>query len=91
MRHLSTSPIIGDGELKDPSDVEALMEKAIGKCPVAEVKVSGQSANGLLDTGAEVSTITEGYFRNHLLPRGQTLKDITGWLQMGCLCPISAM
>ena len=85
MRHLSTGPIIGDGELKDPSDVEALMEKAIGKFPVVEVKVSGQSANSLLDTGAE------GYFRNHLLPRGQTLKDITGWLQMGCLCPISAM
>ena len=58
------------------------MEKAIGKCPVVEVRVSGQSANCLLDTGAEVSTITEGFFRNHLLPCGQTLKDITGWISI---------
>ena len=78
----ATSAQVGDGELKDPSDVEALMEKAIGKCLVVEVKVSGQLANCLLNTGAEVSTITEGFFRNHLLPRGQTLKDITGWISI---------
>ena len=29
-----------------------------------------------------MSTITEGFFRNHLLPCGQTLKDITGWISI---------
>lgn len=73
---------VGDGELEDPSDVEAVMERAIGKCPVVEVVVGGHSAKCLLDTGAEVSTITEGFFRNHLLPRGQAMKDIAGWISV---------
>ena len=29
-----------------------------------------------------MSAITEGFFRNHLLPCGQTLKDITGWISI---------
>ena len=45
---------VGVGELEDQSDVEALMERAIVKCPVVKVKVSGQSINGLLDIGAEL-------------------------------------
>ena len=73
---------VGVGELEDPSDVEALMERAISKCPVVKVNVSGQSINCLLDTGAEVSTLTEGFFRNHLSPLGHKMKDITGWISI---------
>ena len=69
---------VGDGELEDPSDVEVVMEKVIGKCPVVEVGMGGCFVKCLLDTGAEVSTITEKFFRNHLLPRGHMMKDITG-------------
>ena len=69
---------VGDGELEDPSYVEAVMEKVIGKCPVVEVGMDGCSVKCLLDTGAEVSTITEKFFRKHLLPRGHMMKDITG-------------
>ena len=38
----------------------------------------GCSVKCLLDTGADISTITEKFFRNHLLPRGHMMKDITG-------------
>ena len=58
------------------------MERAISKCPVVKVNVSGQSINCLLDTGAEVSTLTEEFFRNHLSRLGHKMKDITGWISI---------
>ena len=56
------------------------MARVISKCPVMKVNVSGQSINCLLDTGAEVSTLTEEFFRNHLSPLRHKMKDITGWI-----------
>ena len=54
------------------------MVKDFVKCPVVEVGMDGCSVKCLLDTGAEVSTTTEEFLRNHLMPRGHAMKDITG-------------
>ena len=43
------------------------MTQAIGRCPCAEVLVgSGIRINCLLDTGVQVSTITESFLNGHL-------------------------
>ena len=47
-----------------------------------------QSTNCLLDTGAEVSTLTEGFFWNYMLLLGHKLNDITGLVPM-VVCVLS--
>ena len=39
-------------------------------------------ANCLLDTGAQVSTITEAFYCEHLLPLGQPILDTTNWMKI---------
>lgn len=43
----------------------ALNESAFGNCLAVEVKIAGVKADCLLDTGSEVTTIRESYFREH--------------------------
>ena len=45
----------------------AVFQKAVGKCPEVSVVLGGvRDVRCLLDTGAQVSTITESFFREHL-------------------------
>ena len=39
--------------------------KRIGHCPVAQVKIGGTEVICILDTGAQVSTLTESCFREN--------------------------
>lgn len=45
---------------------ETLKEGAFGECLTIDVKIAGVKTDCLLDTGSEVSTITESHFRRHL-------------------------
>ncbi|XP_076843062.1 uncharacterized protein LOC143487779 [Brachyhypopomus gauderio] len=42
-----------------------LRENAFGDCLTIEVKIAGVKTNCLLDTGSEVTTITESHFKRH--------------------------
>ena len=42
----------------------------IGECPVIDIHIGGVRAPALLDTGSEVTTVTESWFRSHF-PNGQ--------------------
>ncbi|KAJ8005431.1 hypothetical protein DPEC_G00146580 [Dallia pectoralis] len=44
---------------------ETLKSGAFGDCLTVEVRIAGVKTNCLLDTGSEVSTITESHFRKH--------------------------
>lgn len=44
---------------------ETLKNGAFGDCLTIEVRIAGVKTNCLLDTGSEVSTITESHFRKH--------------------------
>ena len=41
---------------------DQLLERAVGTCPVVEIKIGGVVASCLLDTGSQVSIISEGFF-----------------------------
>ena len=43
----------------------SIVNKAIGQCPEVTIFLGGKKIECLVDTGAQVSTITESFFRQH--------------------------
>lgn len=58
--HVESSLSIGGAEF-GPYTQEQLVNKIIGKCPEAELYLGSVSTKCLIDTGAEVSTLTETF------------------------------
>lgn len=56
------------------SDPQNLFKRAVGKRPQTEIMIGGVSVSCLIDTGAQVSTITETLFRNYF---DQELTDVS--------------
>ena len=46
------------------------------------MNIEGVSVSCLLDSGSEVSTITEEFFNTHFKPKGQELLSTSGWLKL---------
>ena len=63
------------------NDVGSILKRAVGTCPEVEVKVGDVSWKCLLDTGAQVSTITESFFRAQL-GAGRNLTDVSSMLKI---------
>ena len=63
-------------------DMSTLYEKAVGECQVATVRLGGVDVPCLLDSGSEVSTITEEFFNEHFRPQGKTLLPTGDWLKL---------
>lgn len=59
----------------------SVLEKAVGECPEITVKLGSFEVRCLLDTGAEVSTITESFFLEHLAQDGD-LVDVSAFLKI---------
>ena len=49
----------------------------MGNCPQACALIGSVEIQCLLDTGAQVSTITESFFREHLTEKEEHLKDVS--------------
>ncbi|KAK3700941.1 hypothetical protein QZH41_005652 [Actinostola sp. cb2023] len=64
---------------KEP-DTQDIYERAVGKCPAVVVEMGGVQVNCLLDSGSEVSTITESFFKKHF--QGKDLLCTSGWLTL---------
>lgn len=61
---------------------DRLLERAVGKCPVANLSINGVSVACLLDTGSQVSTISESFFREHLSGEDEDILSTAGWLKL---------
>ncbi len=68
----------GSNQNKD----DDLARKLTGRCPEATVSFAGAEALCLVDTGAEVSIVTETFFREKLLSRGLRLQDPLDWMRI---------
>ncbi|KAK3737241.1 hypothetical protein QZH41_010870 [Actinostola sp. cb2023] len=53
--------------------------KAQGNCPEVRVRVGDVDVRCLIDTGAEVSTVTESFYKEHLAP-GREVVDVTSYM-----------
>lgn len=67
---------------KDNPSHDQLLARAMGMCPVVEMRICGVFTCCLLDTGSQVSTIMEQFFRHHLCGKEQDMLSITGWLRL---------
>lgn len=73
------------GEAIGSSDMTSgnrLLERAVGKCHVVELKIKGVNTSCLLDTGSQVSTLTESFFRDSLAGHNQQMLSTSGWLKL---------
>ena len=57
-----------------------VFDKAVGQCPVVGVKIGGVPVSALVDTGSEVTTITENFFNKHFSQQG--LLSTNTWLKL---------
>ncbi|CAG2185999.1 unnamed protein product [Mytilus edulis] len=66
-----------------PSDSEEsnIFKNIASKSPETEIVVENQSVIALIDTGSQVSTVTETYFKT-LLQKKPILHDITRWMKV---------
>lgn len=51
-----------DGSKTGTLTKEQFLERAVGKCPEVEIHAGGVAIRCLLDTGSNVSTLTESFF-----------------------------
>ncbi|XP_052392086.1 uncharacterized protein LOC127939541 [Carassius gibelio] len=58
---------------------KSLSESAFGDCITIEVKIAGIRTICLLDTGSEVTTITESHFKNHF---GEVVLSSANWVRL---------
>lgn len=61
---------------------DRFLERAVGTCPMVDLKIKGVPVSCLLDTGSQVSTITEGFFREHLFGDDSDVLSTSGWLKI---------
>ena len=54
-------------------------DRAVGGCPVADVTIGGVNAHGIIDTGSEVTTVTESWLQEHF---PQTKPAYLNWLRL---------
>ena len=51
------------------SDPGSFWQRAVGTSPKINVSIGGVAASAIVDTGSQVTTVTEGFFRQHLSNR----------------------
>lgn len=61
---------------------EQVIQRAVGTCPVVNIKIGQVLVPCLLDTGSQVSTVSETFFREHFLSDGTDLLQTAGWLRL---------
>ena len=71
---------MGEKEL-DSSAKLKILKNTVAKCPEIVITTEGVSVNCLIDTGSEVTTIIESFFKNLLLAKPQ-LHEVTKWMRV---------
>ncbi|MCG8049521.1 MAG: reverse transcriptase family protein [Candidatus Thiodiazotropha endolucinida] len=71
---------MGDNATDSLSKTE-ILHRGVGKCPRVTAYIEGVPCSCLIDTGSEVSTVTETFFRN-LLESKPHLYNVTKWMRV---------
>lgn len=61
---------------------EHFLERAVGECPEVDIQIGGVPLRCLLDTGSNVSTLTESFFRDHLHGEDKDIQCTAKWLKL---------
>lgn len=71
-----------EGSNSDPLTKERFLERAVGTCPEVIIHIGGEPVRCLLDTGSNVSTLTESFFREHLHGEDKDIHCTAKWLKI---------
>lgn len=71
-----------DGSKTGTLTKEQFLERAVGKCPEVEIHAGGVAIRCLLDTGSNVSTLTESFFKEHLHGEDKDMHCTSKWLKI---------
>lgn len=61
---------------------ERFLENAVGKCTEVEIQIGTVPLKCILDTGSNVSTLTEQFFRNQFHGGDEDMHCTTKWLEL---------
>uniref|UniRef100_A0A672FZX6 Gypsy retrotransposon integrase-like protein 1 n=1 Tax=Salarias fasciatus TaxID=181472 RepID=A0A672FZX6_SALFA len=61
---------------------ERFLKNAVGQCPEVDIQIGGVPLRCILDTGSNVSTLTESFFRNHLHGEDNDMHCTAKWLKL---------
>lgn len=61
---------------------DVVLERAVGECRTVEIKLQGVEVSCLLDTGSQVSTISEGFFNEHWSAEDTNIHYTFEWLKI---------
>lgn len=70
------------GSTTSPLTKERFLERAVGECPVVEINIGGVAVKCLLDTGSNVSTLAESFFRGKLHGGDKDMHSTMKWLKI---------
>ena len=59
---------------------QTILKRAVGQCPEVNILIEGQSVRCLIDTGSQVTTVTESLFNS--LSDCILFKDVTKWIKI---------
>jgi hypothetical protein len=71
----------GKSVRNDSLTQEQIITNAVAPCPVTTVMVNGKPIKCLIDTGSEVSTLTESWYKS-LKADDEDILDTTGWMKI---------
>lgn len=61
---------------------ERFLKNAVGKCPIVDIQIGGVPLKCLIDSGSNVSTLTERFFRDHLHGDDKDIYCTSKWLKI---------
>lgn len=61
---------------------EHFLRNAVGKCPIVDIQIGGVPLQCLIDSGSNVSTLAESFFRNHLHGEDEDMHCTSKWLKI---------
>lgn len=65
-----------------PASCDQWLQRAVGTCPVVGLVIGGVNTQALLDTGSQVSTISEQFFRDYLCGKDDDMLSTAGLLKL---------
>lgn len=71
---------MGDNVI-DSNTRQSVLKIAVGECPEIDILIGEEPVRCLLDTGSQISTITESFFRK-LVGKKSELIDVTKWMRV---------
>ena len=56
------------------------LDRLVGDSPIIKATMAGVDVDCLIDTGSQVTLVSESFYVEHLRPRGHLLTTVRNWL-----------